>query len=820
MIQSVLPESAGAGAGLFWNPAAISYLSQLLIALVLSMYLGRRLRAEHRLGRDITPTLLFGIAIAFLVPALLTSLLYAMAGGGWMSYVMPWISPASLPVLAMPWVSVFTGGTATTFTQFAYRFPQRLPGAKRERTIVGGLMACMVIVEIFIALRTDSAMLAGDNWARPDWAAWWMNAAALWMVTVFARQYLAAQRATHPAAPSSSPETSARDVIRIAFAPATSREAKAARGVLIFTLLPVMHTTALVLQQQGFLGPYSIDILLCWSVLAQLTGFTLVYISYLPERSSFLFKLTSISAALLLAAINGTCWIIAPGYFAQFRAPGMVTAGQEIRFSPNAQGSYAVGDVPLSPDPVAGRRIGSQGSKVPLPFTFPFYGRNYQTAYVSADGTVAFDHVPRPAETVFRYGSQPTIYPLLVAIPKSGTDVRVRVAPKRLIVTRRDRCVSGQDGCYGFQTVLHANGRIDFAYLAIPAQPRFQPFEPLGSPWLMGITPGNGQNAAANSARAPLIRDYHREFLTHVDSLYAPLVPFLIGALVVLMVGLPRLLRGILVRPLARLLGGMKRFRDGDLGIQVPVSFNDEIGYLTESFNAMARSQHGMVHGLETMVAQRVAEVTDITARNAQLEERNRLSADLHDSVSQTLFSAALLADALPGQWRRNRIEGTKTLERLGQLNRDALSEMRLLLTELRNGAEEDQPPGGRITALVAQFEARHGMKARVEISGDTSLPAEVRTVFHRITQESLNNIAKHAQAANVRVAFEALPGQALLIITDDGQGFDPTAIEGDHLGLQIMQERARRIGATLEIETAAGKGTTTTLVWMRDHGE
>ncbi|MCB5425146.1 HAMP domain-containing protein [Altererythrobacter sp. CC-YST694] len=581
-----------------------------------------------------------------------------------------------------------------------------------------------------------------------------------------------------------------------------------------------MHTTALALQQQGLLGPYSIDILLCWSVLAQLTGFTLVYIGYLPERSSFLFKLTSISAALLLAAINGTCWIIAPSYFAQFEAPGMVTAGQEIRFSPNGHGGYAVGDAPQSPAPMTGRRIGPQGSMVPLPFTFPFYGRKYQAAYVSADGTVAFDHVPHPAETVFHYGAQPTIYPLLVSVPKAGTDVRFHTAPKRLVITRRDRCAFGQEGCYGFQTVLHADGRIDFVYLAIPAQPRFQPFKPLASPWLMGITPGNGYSATGTSPQVTLIRDYHHEFLTHIDRLYAPLVPFLIGALCVLIVGLPQLLRGFLVRPLEQLLEGMRQFRDGDLGVQVPVSFNDEIGYLTESFNAMARSQHDMVHGLETMVAQRVAEVTDVTARNAQLEERNRLSADLHDSVSQTLFSAALLSDALPGQWRRNRIEGIKTLERLGQFNRDALNEMRLLLTELRNGVEEDQPPGGRIKALVAQFEARHGLKAQVDISGDAPLPAEVRTVFHRITQESLNNIAKHAQAANVRVAFEALPGQALLVIADDGQGFDPTAIEGDHLGLQIMRERAQRIGATLEIETASGKGTTTTLVWMRNHAE
>jgi signal transduction histidine kinase len=287
-----------------------------------------------------------------------------------------------------------------------------------------------------------------------------------------------------------------------------------------------------------------------------------------------------------------------------------------------------------------------------------------------------------------------------------------------------------------------------------------------------------------------------------------------------LLLGLPLLFRGFLVRPLEQLLRGMRRFRDGELATQVEVSFHDEIGYLTESFNEMARSQNDMVHGLEAMVAERVEEVTDVTARNAQLEERARLSAELHDSVSQTLFSAALLADALPETWRRSRGKGAQALERLGQLNREALAEMRLLLAELRSGAVEQPPPGERIAALAREFETAHGIAVQVEITGDALLPGEVRATFHRVAQESLNNIARHAGAGSIRVAFEALPGQGLLVIGDDGRGFDPAAVVGDHLGLLIMKERAQRIGASLEIDTAPGRGTTVTLVWMGDDAE
>lgn len=814
MIQPVAPENLAVGAGLFWNPGAISYLSQLLLAFMLSAYLARRVQAERRQGRDFVPTLLFCLTIGFLVPALVTALFHAMSGGGWLAYAMPWLSEPSFPLLSMPWISFLCGSAAAAFVQFAYRFPRRLAGTKRESMIVGAIMVAMLLVEVGIAIRTDIALLSDDPWMRPDWFATWLNVSTLWLGSLFVRQYLQAQRVVLAKQPTGILAGIRANLQACVRAPA-NREAKAARGFLIFALLPIVHTTALVLQSEGLLGPYPMDILICWSVLAQLTGFTLVYLGYLPERSSFLFKLTTISVVLLLATVNGACWIVAPGYFSQFRAPGMVVAGQEVRFSPKVDGGYAVGDVPLAPEPVAGAIVGPKGAQVPLPFDFRFYGRVYRTIQVAGDGTIGFEHLPQPTDVVFRYGARPAIYPLLVAVPESGTSVRVRVHPRRVVVTRRDRCAPLQERCYGFQAVLHANGRIDFAYLAMPVQPRFQPFEPLAAPWLMGITPGHSADAAIPANTRQIIRDYHRDFLTHLDRLYAPIVPFLIAAVFIVLVGMPLLFRGFLVRPLERLLRGIRRFRDGELGTQVNVSFNDEIGYLTESFNAMARSQHDMVNGLEAMVAERVEEVSDIAARNAQLEERARLSADLHDSVSQTLFSAALLADAVPEQWRRDPKLGTQALTRLAELNRNALSEMRLLLAELRSGAVDQSPPGERIKALASEFQAEHGASMHVEVNGGGALPPEVRSTFHRIAQECLNNIARHAGASAVRVTFEGLPGQALLVIDDDGCGFDPAGVEGDHLGLQIMRERAERIGATLEIESVSGRGTTVTLVWM-----
>ncbi|MCW3834673.1 histidine kinase [Sphingomonas canadensis] len=811
MGQAAALDKLTAGAGLFWNPGAISYLSQLLLALILTGYLARRVLEERRLGRASGPTLLFGLTIGLLVPALLVSLLHAMAGGGWSSYLMPWLSPRSPEVLAMPWVPVFGGGAAAAFVQFAYRFPRRLPGTQRESMVAGAIMAALVVLELAIALRTGAAALAGEAWFRPDWFAGWFNAGMVWAAVLFLRQLLHAQRPL-TGVPAGLPGRG-RAVLRAITGPAASREATAARGLLVFAALPVAHTSALVLQHEGLLGQYSMDVLICWSVLAQLTGFALVYLGYLPERSSFQFKLTTISVALLLAAMNGACWAIAPGYFSAFEPPASPMPGDAYRYTPAGPDRYAPARIDLAFAPEGGAAIGGEGARVPLPFALPYFGRSYRAVHIGADGTIGMERVPHPIDVVFSYGRQPAIYPVLVAMPAQGGSVTARVEPGRLVVTRRDRCPPGaQAPCLAIQTVLHSDGRIDLVYQSVPRGPGYQLFEPLAAPWLFGFTPGS----AAPGAVPPgaMLFDNYRAFMAYLDRLYAPLAGFMIGATIAVLLGMPLLFRSFLVRPLERLLHAMRHFRDGQLDAQAPVTFNDEIGYLTESFNAMARSQHQMVHGLEAMVAERVAEVTDIAARNAQLEERNRLSADLHDSVSQTLFSAALLADTLPEQWRSDPDACAAAVDRIRDLHRHALHEMRDLLTELRAGQAGERPLDERLTAQVAEFAAATGLAVAADIADDDSLPAEVQAAFARVSQECLVNVARHARAARLDFGFEAIGGQALLRIADDGRGFDPDAHHAGHFGLEIMRQRAQRAGAALEIASAPGRGTAITLIW------
>jgi signal transduction histidine kinase len=214
--------------------------------------------------------------------------------------------------------------------------------------------------------------------------------------------------------------------------------------------------------------------------------------------------------------------------------------------------------------------------------------------------------------------------------------------------------------------------------------------------------------------------------------------------------------------------------------------------------------------------------------RLAVVEERQHLARELHDAVTQTLFSASLAADVLPRLWERDRESGMRCLTEVRQLTRGALAEMRTLLLELRPSALIETEPGALLRQLAEAVTSRTRIPVVVEADAGCSLPAEVQVTLYRIAQEALNNVAKHANARQVTVGFRrARPAPAgteqavgiVLSIVDDGCGFDlergPSLGKG--LGLGIMRERAEAIGAELRIHSHPGEGTRVEAVWPRD---
>jgi signal transduction histidine kinase len=140
---------------------------------------------------------------------------------------------------------------------------------------------------------------------------------------------------------------------------------------------------------------------------------------------------------------------------------------------------------------------------------------------------------------------------------------------------------------------------------------------------------------------------------------------------------------------------------------------------------------------------------------------------------------------------------------------------MRTLLVELRPAALEDTDLGDLIGHQVNAFTARTRIPVTYERTCIHNPPPEIKEMFYRIVQEAFNNIAKHAEAAAVRVQLDCQVGRTEIIIQDDGIGFDLTATQKEGLGLGIMRERARSAGASLEITSRFDEGTCLHILWQ-----
>jgi PAS domain S-box-containing protein len=189
----------------------------------------------------------------------------------------------------------------------------------------------------------------------------------------------------------------------------------------------------------------------------------------------------------------------------------------------------------------------------------------------------------------------------------------------------------------------------------------------------------------------------------------------------------------------------------------------------------------------------------------AAAEERQRLARELHDAVNQTLWTAALTADSLLREAGEDSPLRPR-LERLRQLTRGALAEMRTLVLELRPAELSEAPLHELLEALATALESRKSLQVTVDVD-PVEFDSGTRLAFYRVAQEALGNIAKHAQATAVKLTLTN-GADVELRIQDDGHGFDTSAVPPGHLGLIIMGERADAVGAKLDISSAPGRGT------------
>ncbi len=229
-----------------------------------------------------------------------------------------------------------------------------------------------------------------------------------------------------------------------------------------------------------------------------------------------------------------------------------------------------------------------------------------------------------------------------------------------------------------------------------------------------------------------------------------------------------------------------------------PREFSEEVTRLASTF------------GHQAALAIENARLRAQAEQSVTITERGRLARELHDSVTQSLYSVTLYTEAA-ARWLSagNVAQATEHLHEARETAQEALREMRLLIFELRPPALERYGLAGALQARLDAVETRGGIKAELQVLGEERLPHAIQEELYHLAQEALNNALKHARARQVRVVLRFDDAATYLEICDDGVGFELAAAErGGGFGLAGMRERAQRIGGQIEVTSAPGHGT------------
>jgi signal transduction histidine kinase len=235
----------------------------------------------------------------------------------------------------------------------------------------------------------------------------------------------------------------------------------------------------------------------------------------------------------------------------------------------------------------------------------------------------------------------------------------------------------------------------------------------------------------------------------------------------------------------------------------------------TPDYFTQAQAERLQSFADQAAIAIQNARLLDRAKHTAVMAERNRIANEMHDTISQTLWSISLISERLPEVWEINVAEGRRVLGTLHQLTQSALAEMRSLLLELHPSSLVDAKMGVLIRNMADITTNRTNLSITVHIHDDDLLPPEVHFALYRVVQEALNNIVLHALASHVVIDFTNQAGRVELTIQDNGIGFDPTNIAVGHLGLRIMSDRMVNIGATLQTLSQRGNGTQIKVSWV-----
>ncbi len=287
-------------------------------------------------------------------------------------------------------------------------------------------------------------------------------------------------------------------------------------------------------------------------------------------------------------------------------------------------------------------------------------------------------------------------------------------------------------------------------------------------------------------------------FLSALLLVVAPLLGGLFGTLTT---------RG-LVRRVRALGTATAQVATGDYAQRVSVSRNDEVGQLEQHFNHMTAQLAGSIRARQELAAQ-----------NARLVERARISRELHDAISQEVFSLRMLADGLQAALPADSALQPQ-ITALEQTTTNIARELHALLLEMRPLQLEDQGLAEALEELASIYRTRLGLTVTTSITPVPLTPQAEHTLL-RIAQEALTNAVRHGHATTITLNLHPQPQTIVFTITNDGQGFEPTRQgTAQGFGLRLMQERVQEMQGTFEVQTTPGRGTCVSIYLPKERSD
>ncbi len=392
----------------------------------------------------------------------------------------------------------------------------------------------------------------------------------------------------------------------------------------------------------------TIDWIFDWATLlvqpVLLLAFVLVYLTTTPEATTFLVKVVGVTLVTILTILS-IVGVIFWGFLHQtYSAQAIFADPQALRFTPNANGSYTITRIPAQFD--AGLEIPllvpEDGSvEVQLQFPFRLFGREWTSLYVTENGVVTFG-APFNVVALWR-GLQPAIVPLLGDFTV-GEVAPVWVKSQSQMVTLTWNHLSEYqepERHNTFQVVLRADGTFDMVYAGMDSVHIYYPSYQMWDARVRGVFAGErGQPVAEINANIVLANDqpyigtatggiiepFYAFYRQYIHAHMLPLTVLIVTAAIAILLAFPLLFRAILVKPLEALVEGMRQLDAGNLEVTVSPRFNDEIGFLAHSFNAMVaglREREWLRDIFGRFVSPEIAEA--LRTRQVKLEGENRL---------------------------------------------------------------------------------------------------------------------------------------------------------------------------------------------------